>query len=80
MSIEAKLAALSLGDEASIIEAIKADGVEKSGFAANIEALKAKCASKDDKEATAGLTTVKAIADGCPEAEAFNKQCLAACK
>ena len=78
MSLESKLANLSLGDEASVVEAIKADGVQKSGFAANIAALIAKCASNDDAEAIAGLTTVKAVAEGAVEAEAFNIQCLTA--
>jgi len=79
MSLEAKFAELSVGDETSIVEAIKADGIVKSGFAENIEALKAKCASKDATEAIAGLTTVKAIAEGAPEAGAVVKDCLAAC-
>jgi elongation factor 3 len=78
MSLESKLANLSLGDETSVVEAIKADGVEKSGFASNISGLIAKCASNDDNEAIAALTTVKAIAEGAPEAEAFNSQCLTA--
>jgi hypothetical protein len=78
MSLESKLANLSLGDETSVVEAIKADGVEKSGFASNISGLIAKCASKDDAEAIAALTTVKAVAEGASEAEAFNSQCLSA--
>lgn len=80
MSLEAKLAELSLGDEPSIIEAIKKDGVDKSGFAPNISALVAKCASKTEEEALAGLATAKALAEGCPEAEAFTKECLTPCK
>lgn len=80
MSIEAKMGALSLGDEAAIIAAIKAEGVEKSGFASGIDVLKAKCASSVDTEALAGLATTMALAKGCPEAEAFNKECLTACK
>jgi len=79
MSLESKIANLSLGDEPSIVEAIKADGVEKSGFASNISALAAKCASKDDDEALAALATVKAVAEGAIEAEAFNKDCLTPC-
>lgn len=80
MSLEAKFAALSMGDESSIVEAIKADGIVKSGFCDNIEALKAKAESSDEAEALAGLATVKAIAEGVPEAEAINKECLTACK
>lgn len=80
MSLDAAFEKLSIGDEASIIEKVKAEGVEKSGFASNIDVLKAKCASKDEAEALAGLATAKAVAEGCPEAEAFNKECLTACK
>jgi elongation factor 3 len=79
MSLEEKFAALSVGDEQSVVDAIKADGVKKSGFAENIEALKAKCASSDEAEALAGLKTVKAIAEGAPEGGAFVKECLTAC-
>ena len=80
MSLEAKMEKLSIGDAADVISAIKADGVEKSGFASNIEVLKAKCASDVEADALAGFATVKALAEGCPEAEAFNKECLTACK
>jgi len=76
MSLESKIANLSLGDEASVVAAIKADGVEKSGFASNISALVAKCASSDEAEALAAMATVKAVAEGAVEAEAFNIQCL----
>jgi elongation factor 3 len=76
MSLESKLANLTLGDEASVVEAINADGVEKSGFASNIAGLIAKCASKDEAEALAGMATVKAVAAGAVAAEAFNIQCL----
>jgi hypothetical protein len=80
MSLESKFEKLSIGEEASIIEAIKKDGVDKSGFASGIDVLVAKCDSSDDNEALAALATAKAIAEGCPEAEAFNKECLTACK
>jgi|EP00979_Chaetoceros_neogracilis_P012424 elongation factor 3 len=76
MSLESKLANLSLGDEAAVVEAIKADGVVKSGFAANISGLIAKCGSNDEAEAIAAMATVKAVAEGAVEAEAFNAQCL----
>jgi len=79
MSLESKLAALTLGDEASIVKEIKDKGVEKSGFASNISALAGKCASKTDAEAIAAMTTVKAIAEGAPEAECFNSECLSEC-
>lgn len=80
MSLESKLANLSLGDESSVVEAIKAEGVEKSGFASNISALCAQIEGKDDAGRLAALATVKAVAEGCPEAEAFNKEALTSCE
>jgi len=79
MSLESKLANLSLGDEASVVEAIKADGVEKSGFASGLSALCAAIEGSDDAASTAALATVAAVAAGAPEAEAFTKETLAAC-
>jgi elongation factor 3 len=67
-----------LGDEASIIAQIKSDGIEKSGLSSSIDVLVARCASKDEKEAIAALTFVKALAEGVPEAEVVTKECLAA--
>jgi len=78
MSLESKLENLSLGDEASIIAQIKSDGIEKSGLSSSIDVLVARCASKDEKEAIAALTFVKALAEGVPEAEVVTKECLAA--
>mmetsp|Transcript_14583 Transcript_14583/g.34924 ORF Transcript_14583/g.34924 Transcript_14583/m.34924 type:complete len:1038 (-) Transcript_14583:54-3167(-) len=78
MSVESMLDKLSLSDSGSIADAVKKDGVSKSGLAANIAGLVAKCASKDDDEALAGLAAAKALAD-VPEADAFTKECLAAC-
>ena len=80
MSLEAKFSSLSVGDESAICDAIKGEGVDKSGFADNIDVLVAKSASSDDDEALAGLATTLALAKGCPEAEAFTKECLTACK
>lgn len=80
MSIESKLASLTLGDEPTVVSLVKESGVEKSGYAANINVLMAKCASKDEKEALAGLKLVKTMAEECPEAEAFTKECLTAGK
>ena len=80
MSLEEKFNSLSIGDEASILEAIKSQGVEKSGFAASIDVLVAKCDSKDDDEALAALATALELAKACPEAEAFTKECLTSCK
>lgn len=79
MSIESALEKLSLADSGSIADAVKADGVAKSGLAANIAGLVAKCASNTDDEALAGLAAAKALAD-VPEADAFTKECLTACK
>lgn len=79
MSIESKLAALSIGDEPSLVEDVKKNGVEKSGLAANIHALAAKVESKTDDEALAGIALVKALAEGAPDAQAVTKVCLAAC-
>ena len=80
MSLESKLASLSLGDESSVVEAIKSEGVEKSGFTAGISALAAACGSKDEETALAALATVTAVAEGAPGADAFTKECLTACK
>mmetsp|Transcript_19208 Transcript_19208/g.28697 ORF Transcript_19208/g.28697 Transcript_19208/m.28697 type:complete len:1038 (-) Transcript_19208:524-3637(-) len=79
MSIESMLEKLSLGDESSLVEKVKAEGVVKSGLADSIDALVAKCASKNEEDALAGLAAAKALAEGAPGAEAFTKQCLSAC-
>jgi len=79
MSIESMLEKLSLGDESAFVEEVKKNGVEKSGLAANIHALAAKAASKDEKDALPALTTVKALAEGAPDAMACTKVCLGAC-
>lgn len=79
MSLESKLANLSLGDESSVVDAIKAEGVLKSGFGPNISALCAAIEGKDADAAIAALATAKAVAEGAPEAEAFNKECLSSC-
>jgi hypothetical protein len=80
MSLEAKFASLSLDDAASIVAAVKKDGVQKSGLADNISSLTAKCGSKDEAEALAAFKTVKALVEECPEAQAFTKECLTPCK
>jgi len=79
MSLESALEKLSLGDEASLVEEVKNDGIEKSGLAANIHALAAKAEGKDEADALAALALVKALAEGAPAAQACTKQCLAAC-
>jgi len=80
MSLESKFAELKIGDVSSVVDAVKKDGVQKSGLAAGIEVLKARCDSKDDAECVAALKTLKALADECPEAQAFTKECLGVCK
>jgi elongation factor 3 len=79
MSLEEKFANLSMDDSASIVESVKSDGVEKSGLAANISVLSARCGSNDDAEALAAFKTVKALAEECPVAQPFVKECLGAC-
>lgn len=76
MSLEAKFSSLKIDDAASIVDAVKKDGVKKSGLAASINILAARCESKDDAEVLAALATVKALAVGAPEAQAFTKECL----
>lgn len=80
MSLEAKFAALKLDDVDSIVQAVQKDGVEKSGLAANIGVLAARCASSDDDEALVALKTTKTLVEQCPTAQAFTKDCLTACK
>lgn len=80
MSLEEKFAALKIDDVAAIVDAVKKDGVKKSGFADSIASLTAKVESKDEAEALAGLETVAKLAEECPEAQAFTKETLGACK
>lgn len=79
MSLESQLASLSLGGESSLVDLIKKDGVEKSGYATNVTVLAAKAESKDLAEAIAALTAIKAIAENAPDAQAITKSCLAVC-
>ena len=79
MSIEAQLANLSIGDESSLVADVKANGVDKSGLAANIHALAGKAESNDETEAIAALTLIKALAEDAPDAQAVTKLCLSAC-
>jgi hypothetical protein len=80
MSLEEKFAKLSIDDAASVVETVKSEGVEKSGFAANVSVLAARCGSSNDTEAVAAMKTVKALAEGAPLAQPFLKECLGACK
>lgn len=76
MSLEEKFSSLSLADVPSVIDAGKKD---IKGVAAGIEALKARCESKDDSEAIAAMTLVQKFMEEVPEAQAFAKECLGAC-
>ena len=60
MSLEEKFANLSIDDAASVVEAVKSQGVEKSGLAANASVLAARCGSKDEKEALAAFLKLTA--------------------
>ncbi len=80
MSLEEKLANLTLGDDKIVVETVKKEGVEKSGLAANIEVLAARCASQDDNDALLALKTLKALVEQAPESHPFTKDCLTACK
>lgn len=81
MSLEAKFEKLSVDDASSVVDTVKSEGVEKSGLAANVSVLAARCASDDDAEALAALKTVKALAEsGITAAQVFTKECLGACK
>jgi len=80
MSLEEKFSALTVDDAASVVDLVKKQGAEKSGYADNVSVLAARCDSKDDAEALAALKTVAALAKECPGAQAFTKECLGACK
>jgi hypothetical protein len=79
MSLEAKFEALKMDDVSSVVDAVKKDGPQKSGLAAGIAVLLARCASTDDADAIAACSTVKALVEQCPSSHAFTKECLTAC-
>ena len=79
MSLEETFAKLTVNDTSSVVDKVKAEGVEKSGLAAGISTLSARCGSDDEAEALAALKTVKALAEECPTAQPFTKECLGAC-
>ena len=79
MSLDEKFAELKIDDVSSVVDAVKKDGVKNSGLVAGLDVLKARSASKDADDALAGLKTVKALVEECPEAQAFTKECLTAC-
>ena len=80
MALEALFASLKIDDVPAVVEAVKKDGAETSGLAANITALVAKCDSADETEALAAFKTVTQLCIECPQAQAFTKDCLSACK
>mmetsp|Transcript_15332 Transcript_15332/g.42540 ORF Transcript_15332/g.42540 Transcript_15332/m.42540 type:complete len:1040 (+) Transcript_15332:92-3211(+) len=79
MSLEAKFASLSMDDVSSVVDAVKADGVAKSGLAEAITTLVARCASKTEAEALSALKVVKELSESVPTAQPFVKECLGAC-
>mmetsp|Transcript_28946 Transcript_28946/g.48169 ORF Transcript_28946/g.48169 Transcript_28946/m.48169 type:complete len:1040 (+) Transcript_28946:232-3351(+) len=79
MSLEEMFAKLSIDDVSSVVDKVKSEGVEKSGLAANISVLAARCGSKDEAEALAAMKTVKTLAEECPTAQPFTKECFGAC-
>jgi hypothetical protein len=80
MSLEALFASLKIDDVNAVVEAVKKDGAETSGLAANITVLAARCDSADEAEALAAFKTVTQLCIECPQAQAFTKDCLSACK
>ena len=80
MSLEALFASLKIDDVNTVVEAVKKDGAEASGLAANITVLAARCDSADEAEALAAFKTVTQLCIECPQAQAFTKDCLSACK
>jgi elongation factor 3 len=79
MSVAGKIEAPTMDDVSAIVAAVKADGVEKSGLANNIEALVARCDSSVETEALAALKVVKTLVEEVPESQVFTKECLPAC-
>ena len=80
MSLEEKFAKLGIDDAASVVETVMAEGVEKSGFAANASVLAARIGSNTDSEALAAMKTAKALAEGAPVSQVYLKESLGACK
>ena len=64
----------------SVVDAVKKDGPKKSGLADGIDVLVARCGAKDEADAVAACSAVKALATECPSSLAFVKECLGACK
>lgn len=67
-----------MDDVSSIVDTIKADGASKSGLPESIVALTARCASKTEAEALAGMKVVKDLAENVPTAQPFIKDTLGA--
>jgi elongation factor 3 len=78
-SVEELLNNLKLGDETTLVDKVKAEGVLKSGLSTHSDLLVAKISSTDEDESKAALLTVKGLAEsGVTSAEVFTKDCLAA--
>ena len=80
MSLEDKFAELKVDDAPTVVDTVKKEGAEKSGLANNVSVLAARCDSKDEAETLAALKVVADLAKECPQAQAFTKECLGACK
>jgi len=79
MSLADKFENISEDKVADIVAAVKSDGLEKSGLAANWEVLQARCGSKDEKEAVGAAKAVIALMTEVPASQVFVKECLGAC-
>ena len=80
MSLAAKFEKMSLDEIPSIVSAVKADGIIKSGLADNWEVLQARVGSSDEKEAVAACKAIIALLEEAPVSQIFVKECLGACK
>jgi len=79
MSLAAKFEKLTEAEIPSIVSAVKADGIHKSGLADNWEVLQARVGSKDEAEALAACKAVVALMTEAPLSQIFVKECLGAC-
>jgi hypothetical protein len=77
MSLEEKLASLTLADVPALVELVRKD---VDALANNVSVLAARCDSADEAEALAALAAAEKLAVECPQAQAFTKECLSACK
>jgi len=76
--MEALFEKLSLGDESNVVDTVKSKGAIKSGYAAAIDVLVIRCASKTEAEALAALALVKKMSEEVVSACGYTKECLTA--